>query len=101
MIEAIQRSCYLDARNPDIDTLIDLVAELGIDRERFPPKFRVKLSKRCCARNWRSRAVRLSKAFPRLVIRTEAGLRPVDVDFHDAAAMRTQIEAIVAAADAR
>jgi putative protein-disulfide isomerase len=36
MIEAIQQAYYLDARNPsDVDTLIDLAAEIGLDRERF------------------------------------------------------------------
>ena len=36
MIEAIQHACYLNARNPfNVDTLIDLAGEIGLDPERF------------------------------------------------------------------
>jgi hypothetical protein len=35
--------------------------------------------------------------FPGLVVRTEYGLQPVDIDFRDAGPMRRQIEAILTA----
>ena len=40
------------------------------------------------------------QGFPSLVVRIESGLRPVDVDFLDAEAMRRQIDVILATATA-
>jgi hypothetical protein len=92
------RSSYLDARNPsDIDTLIDLAAEIGLDRERLSADIASD-----------SVEVRLREevafarrepfhGFPSLAIRTESGLHPVEVDYGDAEAMRRQIEAILSA----
>ena len=38
--------------------------------------------------------------FPSLIVRTESGLQPVDIDYRDAEPMRKQIEAILTATSA-
>ena len=98
MIEGIQHAYYLDARNPsDVDTLIDLAAAIGLDRERFAAE----ISGDAVEALMREEVAFARRApvvgFPSLVVRTGSILRPVDVDFHDAESMRRQIEAIVTA----
>ena len=99
MIEAIQRAYYLDARNPsDVDTLIELAAEIGLDRERFTAEIAsdaVEAQLREEVAFARRGPIR---GFPSLAVRTESGLQPVEVDYRDAEAMRRQIEAILTAA---
>lgn len=96
MIEAIQRAYYLDARNPsDVDTLINLAAEIGLDRERFSAEI---ASDGVEARLREEVAFARREpfhGFPSLAIRTESGLHPVEVDYGDPEAMRRQIDAIL------
>jgi putative protein-disulfide isomerase len=99
MIEAIQHAYYLNARNPsDVDTLVDLAAELGLDRELFSAE----LSGDGVEAQMREEVAFARRApiqgFPSLVVRTESGLRPVDIDFRDAEPMRGQIDVILMAA---
>lgn len=101
MIEAIQRAYYLDARNPsDLDTLIELAAEIGLDRERFVAEIAsdaVEAQLREEVAFARSGPIH---GFPSLAVRTESGLHPVEVDYRDSEAMRKQIEAILTATSA-
>lgn len=98
MIEAIQHAYYLNARNPsDVCTLIDLAGEIGLDRERFSAE----ISGDAVEALMREEVAFARRApihgFPSLVVRTESGLQPVEVDFRDAEPMRRQIELILAA----
>jgi len=99
MIETIQRAYYLDARNPsDLDTLIELAAEIGLERERFAAEIasdavEAQLSDEVA---FARRAPILG--FPSLAVRTKSGLQPVAIDYCDAGAMRKQIEAILTGA---
>ena len=101
MIEAIQRAYYLDARNPsDLDTLIDLAAEIGLDRERFVTE----IASDAVEAQLREEVAFARRGpihgFPSLAVRTEFGLQPVEVDYRDSEAMRKQIEAILTATSA-
>jgi putative protein-disulfide isomerase len=101
MIEAIQHAYYLNARNPsDVDTLIDLAAEIDLDRDRFSAE----LSSAAVEALMREEVAFARRApiqgFPSLVVHNESGLLPVDVDFRDAEPMRRQIEAILTASAA-
>jgi putative protein-disulfide isomerase len=98
MIEAIQHAYYLNARNPsNVDTLIDLAAEIGLDRERFSAE----ISGEAVEALMREEVAFARRApihgFPSLVLRAESGLHPVDVDFCDAESMLRQIEVILTA----
>ena len=98
MIEAIQHAYYLNARNPsNLETLIDLAAEIGLDRERFSAE----ISGDAVDAQMREEVAFARQApiqgFPSLVVRTESGLQPVDVDYRDAEPMRRQIEMILTA----
>ena len=98
MIEAIQRAYYLDARNPsDLDTLIELAAEIGLDRERFVAE----IASAAVEAQLREEVAFARRGpihgFPSLAVRTESGLQPVEVDYRDPEAMRKQIEAILTA----
>ena len=100
MIEAIQQAYYLDARNPsDLDTLIELAAEIGLDRERFAAEIASD-----AVEAQLSEEVAFARAsihgFPSLAVRTECALQPVEVDYRDSEAMRKQIEAILTASSA-
>jgi len=101
MIEAIQRAYYLEARNPsDLGTLIDLAAEIGLERERFFAE----ISSAAVEARLREEVAFARRApmrgFPGLALRTGSGLHPVDVDYRDAEPMRKQIEAILASTPA-
>lgn len=97
MIDAIQRAYYLDARNPsDLDTLIDLAAEIGLDRARFAAEI---ASAGVEARLREEVAFARREpfhGFPSLAVRAANELHPIGVDYRDAAPMRRQIEAILA-----
>ena len=96
MVDAIQRAYYLDARNPsNVDTLIDLAAEIGLDRARFAAEI---ASDGVEARLREEVAFARREpfhGFPSLAVRAGQELHPVDVDYRDAAPMRRQIEAIL------
>jgi putative protein-disulfide isomerase len=102
MIEAIQHAYYLDARNPsDIDTLIDVAGEIGLDRERFSAEIasdgveaQLREDVAFARRGW-------FPGFPSLAVRTGSDLRSVEVDYRDAAAMRRQVEEILIAGASR
>jgi putative protein-disulfide isomerase len=98
MIEAIQHAYYLEARNPsDIDTLIDLATEVGLDRGRFAAEI---ASEGVEAQLREEVAFARSgpfHGFPSLAMRTGSVLYPVDVDYRDAGPMQRRIEAILAA----
>ncbi len=97
MIEAIQRAYYLDARNPsDVNTLIDLAAEIGLDRERFSTEISSNAVD-ALLREEIAFARRTIRGFPSLAIRSESALYVVDVDYRDPVPMRTAIEAILTA----
>jgi putative protein-disulfide isomerase len=98
MIEAIQKAYYLEARNPsNVDTLIDLASEIGLDRECFSEE----LSGDAVQAQMRAEVALARRApihgFPGLAVDTEYGLQPVDIDFRDAEPMRRQIEGILTA----
>ena len=102
MIEAIQRAYYLAARNPsDLDTLIELAAEIGLDRDRFTTEIasdavEVRLHEEVAFT--RSGPIH---GFPSLAVRTEFGPQPIEVDYRDSEAMRKQIDAILLASSVR
>jgi putative protein-disulfide isomerase len=98
MIEAIQHAYYLDARNPsDLATLVDLAAEIGLDREHFSAE----ISSNTVDAQMREEVAFARHApirgFPSLIVRTKSGLQPVDVDYRDAEPMRRKIEMILTA----
>jgi putative protein-disulfide isomerase len=97
MIEAIQRAYYLDARNPsDVSTLIDLAADIGLDRERFSAEISSNAVD-ALLREEVAFARRRIRGFPSLVIRSESVLHTVDVDYQDPVPMRKAVEAILTA----
>lgn len=101
MIEAIQQAYYLDARNPsDVDTLIDLAGKIGLDRERFSAE----IASDAVEAQMREEVAFARRApihgFPSLIVRTESGLQPVDIDYRDAEPMRKQIDAILTSTSA-
>jgi putative protein-disulfide isomerase len=102
MIEAIQHAYYLDARNPsDVDTLIELAAEIGLDHERFSAEIAgdgVEARLREEVDFARSGPFH---GFPSLAIRSASELHRVDVDYRNPAAMRFQIESVLSALAAR
>jgi putative protein-disulfide isomerase len=96
MIQAIQRAYYLEARNPsDTATLVDLAAEIGLDRQLFADELagsavQDQLQKELA---WARNAP--INGFPSLVLQTPQGLMPVTLDYGDAGPMRQQIETLL------
>ncbi|WP_045227382.1 DsbA family protein [Methyloterricola oryzae] len=86
MILAIQKSYYLQARNPsDVSTLIELAVDLGLDASRFARdlgagdtqaelSFQIDLARRLGA-----------QGFPSLILQHPCGLHAIAVDYRDAA----------------
>lgn len=96
MIEAIQHAYYLEARNPsDVETLIDLAGGIGLDRERFAAEIASSGVESQLREEVAFSRSGPFQGFPSLAIRTALELRPVEVDYLDAGAMRRQIEAIL------
>jgi len=98
MIEAIQHAYYLNARNPsDFGTLIDLAEDIGLDRQRFSAEVSGDAVESLMHEEVAFARRAPIHGFPSLVVRTESGLQPVDIDFRDAEPMRRQIEVILVA----
>jgi putative protein-disulfide isomerase len=98
MIEAIQRAYYVEARNPsDVDTLVDLASEVGLDRARFATEFSSEAVEARLREEIAFARRPPFQGFPSLAIQADTGLYPIDVDYRDAEPMRRQIEAILRA----
>lgn len=82
MIEAIQRAYYLDARNPsDIDTLVELATELGIDGQAFRTALQSEETDDLFKLE-RSLAQYLhARGFPSLRLKVDAEVYPITVDY--------------------
>jgi putative protein-disulfide isomerase len=92
MILAIQQAYYLAARNPsDLDTLIDLAGEIGLDRALFAADIAG-----AAVQSQLQDEIMLARrapihGFPSLVVATAAAMHPLVLDYLDAAPMLQQI----------
>jgi putative protein-disulfide isomerase len=84
MILAIQRAYYLEAKNPsDIDVLVDLAIELGIDGRAFRSALESEDTEKLFSRE-RSLAQNLGvRGFPSIRLVKENKVYPITVDYQD------------------
>jgi putative protein-disulfide isomerase len=98
MIEAIQWAYYVEARNPsDVETLVDLASEVGLDRARFAAEFSSEAVEARLREETAFARRPPFQGFPSLAIQAETGLYPIAVDYRDAHPMLRQIEATLRA----
>jgi len=96
MIEAIQQAYYLQARNPsDISTLVDLAVDIGLDRTRFAAELTGAEVQRRLEEEIALAHNAPINGFPSLVVHVPLGMRPIKLDYLQAAPMRQQIAAML------
>ena len=96
MIQAIQQAYYLHARNPsDINTLVDLAADIGLDRAHFAAELTGAAVQRCLGKEISLANSVPVNGFPSLVVHLPLGMYPVELDYLNAAPMRQQIAAML------
>jgi len=84
MIEAIQRAYYLQAQNPsESQTLQELAAQLGLDREIFIKDFQSSDTESELQRQLKFTREAGVGGFPSLVLEKDGQLLPVNVDYRD------------------
>lgn len=99
MILAIQEAYYLQARNPsDISTLVAVASEIGLDAVAFATMLSSAAIEVELQEELRFARQAPINGFPSLVLRTEAGVQPIDLNYLNAAPMRHQINAALEAA---
>lgn len=96
MTQAIQRAYYQQARNPsDESTLIELVAELGLDVERFTHDLRdEKTQEHLLGEITEARRLGVD-SFPSLLLQTDAGVSQIPIDYLDSESMLKFINEIL------
>jgi len=95
MTARIQRAYYLEARNPsDNSTLIDLAADIGLDRERFAQALVAPATQQQLIEEiQRSRALGID-SFPSFAVEKSEHLYHIGLSYTDPQAMLSQIESI-------
>ncbi len=92
MIEAIQRSYYLEARNPsDDETLIALAEAIGLERERFTLDLKSAATQAELGRQIRFAARLGARRFPSLILTAGGEARPIAYDYRDPAVVLEQL----------
>jgi len=96
MIQAIQQAYYLQARNPsDISTLVDLAVDIGLDRAHFAAELTgAEVQQRLEEEIALAHNAPIN-GFPSLVVHMPLGMRPIKLDYLQAAPMRQQIAAML------
>jgi putative protein-disulfide isomerase len=96
MSQRIQRAYYLEARNPsDDETLIELAAEIGLDRERFSQELGDETTRQLFATELQySRELGIN-SFPSLAVVTGSDLHHIGLNYTDAGPMQDQIESLI------
>lgn len=84
MIAAIQRAYYLEARNPSNETtLIELAAEIGLDRSQFATCLRDVTTQRQLELEIRQSRQLGGTRFPSLIIHSSKGTESVPLDYNN------------------
>ncbi|MBN3562683.1 DsbA family protein [Aliamphritea spongicola] len=93
MIRAIQEAYYLQARNPsDIDTLTELAAETGLDKETFAATLQSTETEQTLQSDLRFSHSIGVQGFPFLAYQTEAGIEPLAVGYCSEEQLLTRAE---------
>ena len=93
MLEAIQRAYYQQARNPsDIDTLIALAGELGLDVEDFTRALKAPQTQALLQQEMEQAEALGVDSYPSLVLAINGSRWPVPVDYNSADNMFSTIE---------
>lgn len=94
MTARIQQAYYREARNPsDDETLIELAADIGLDAERFADCLREPSTQQQLLQEIRYARSIGADSFPSLLLEDERGIRPIGLNYLDAAAMLREIRA--------
>lgn len=97
MILAIQKAYYLRAMNPsDLDTLITLAEELGLDRDQFEADLSGKEVEELFEAQLELTSKMPIQGFPSLVLEVEGHLFPLMLDYENHESMLTQIHRCLA-----
>lgn len=93
MTSAIQLAYYRQARNPSkVETLIDIAAEIGLDREDFAVTIAAPETERELQRQIAFAAEIGADAYPALILELNGSRWPVGIDYNDPAPMLDTIE---------
>ena len=94
MILAVQQAYYLQARNPSDDqVLLDLAGEIGLDRHEFGQMLNLESIQFELDREIALARMMGVRSFPGLVLATGDGVRRIEHDYRDPAAVLVQLEA--------
>ena len=97
MIEAIQDAYYREARNPsDYSTHCELATELGLDAERFASDLVASETEDNLQAQLRLPHQFGVRGFPSLVLETDKGVFPIEIDYNNAAPMTAAIQNLLA-----
>jgi len=93
----IQRAYYLEARNPsDNETLVELAADVvGLDVERFGAELIDATTEQMLSTEIHSSRTMGINGFPSLAVVTETDLNHIGLNYTDANAMLSQVEALI------
>lgn len=93
MTSSIQLAYYRQARNPsEVETLIDIAAEIGLDREDFAVTIASPETERELQRQIAFAAEIGADAYPALILELNGSRWPVGIDYNDPAPMLDTIE---------
>ena len=93
MILAIQQAYYLEARNPaDLNTLIELASEIGLDRERFAVDMKSPAVNQALMQEIEFTQRLQVKGFPTLLLEDNGVFTSIPHDYYDAKSMLQRIE---------
>ena len=94
MTGRIQQAYYLQARNPsDNSTLIELATDIGLDSDRFADSLVSESTQRQLLEEIQAARAMGINSFPSLAVDRGGGLRHIELNYTDPAAMLSQIEA--------
>lgn len=101
MTYAIQRAYYQQARNPSDDsTLIELAGELGLDAARFAADLRDPATQEQLLAEIEEADALGASGYPSLILVTETGRWPIQLDYREAGPMRDAIVMVLEATNA-
>ena len=92
MINAIQQSYYLKAKNPsNEDVLINIANDLGLDTDRFKKDLRSTRVNKTLLNEIKLAQSISNNGFPSLVLNTDDKLKKINIDYLDANYIINQI----------
>ena len=92
MIDLIQKSYYLEAKNPSEDsTLIDLASKLDIDIKKFAKNLNDDKTQQILLENINLAQKLGAKSFPSLILQEEDRLKHIKIDYNDSEFILKQI----------